>query len=134
MNSQQIETALDLSTQQPLNTRFLNVIVHLNPCLDRDETLLLSYYKQVRATWSTSAIKNLQKTHDIKLTSKLNRCRFAIYAAQLQLQWLSSSSHENQEDIEAETIPSSSSTEGEHPILVKRKIRKILNSRVILAN
>ncbi|MGK7951968.1 MAG: hypothetical protein AB4368_25075 [Xenococcaceae cyanobacterium] len=57
MNLQQLETNLDLLSQQPLNTRFLNVIAHLNPCLDRDETLLLSYYKQVRATWSTSAIR-----------------------------------------------------------------------------
>ena len=78
----------------PLNARFLNVIANLNPCLAEDEVLLLSYYKKVRATWSASAIKNLQKAEGLKLTNKLNRCRFAIAAAQLQLQFISSDCEE----------------------------------------
>ncbi len=90
MELQQLETTLDVENHSPLNARFLNVIANLNPCLAEDELLLLSYYKKVRATWSASAIKNLQKAEGLKLTNKLNRCRFAIAAAQLQLQFISS--------------------------------------------
>ncbi len=90
MELQQLETTLDVENHSPLNARFLNVIANLNPILAEDEILLLSYYKKVRATWSASAIKNLQKAEGLKLTNKLNRCRFAIAAAQLQLQFISS--------------------------------------------
>ncbi len=90
MELQQLENTLELGDKHPLNARFLSVIVNLNPILAEDETLLLSYYKQVRRTWSASAIKNLQKAEGLKLTNKLNRCRFAIAAAQLQLQFISS--------------------------------------------
>ena len=41
---------------------------NLNPILAEDEVLLLSYYKKVRATWSASAIKNLQKAKGLKMS------------------------------------------------------------------
>lgn len=75
-----------LELNQPLNTHILNILVKANPYLASDEALLLSYYKRVRATWSSSAIKALQKETGLKLTSKLNRCRFALAAAKKQLQ------------------------------------------------
>ncbi len=85
MELQQIENKLESDTNQPDNVRFLEVIANLNPCLAEDETLLLSYYNKVKTTWSSSAIKSLQKETGLKLTSKLNRCRFAIAAAKFQL-------------------------------------------------
>ncbi len=85
MEFQQIENKLDSEKELPDNTRFLEVIANLNPCLAEDETLLLSYYNKVKTTWSSSAIKSLQKATGLKLTSKLNRCRFAIAAAKFQL-------------------------------------------------
>lgn len=70
-----------------VSSRILQILINLNPCLSESETLLLSYYKRVRATWSASAIKTVQKATGLKLTNKLNRCRFAIAAAKFQLQW-----------------------------------------------
>ncbi len=116
MNLQQLETELDREDREPLNTRFLSVIAHLNPILAEDEMLLLSYYKQVRATWSTSAIRNLQKATEIKLTNKLNRCRFAIHAAKLQLQLMSSEAGENDLDL-----PPQKRIAGNSPIESKNK-------------
>ena len=79
-----------LETKQPLNARILNILVGLNPILAENESLLLSYYKRVRATWSNSAIKTVQKATGLKLTNKLNRCQFAIEAAKQELQFMQS--------------------------------------------
>ncbi|MDJ0682685.1 MAG: J domain-containing protein [Xenococcaceae cyanobacterium MO_167.B52] len=70
------------------------MIINLNPYLAEDEILLLSYYQQVKSTWSSSAIKNLKEAQGLKLTNKLNRCKFAIAAAKLQLQFVSSGDEE----------------------------------------
>lgn len=94
MELQQLETTPEVQDIQPLNSRFLEVIINLNPILAEDEILLLSYYKQVRSTWSSSAIKNLKDAEGLKLNSKLNRCKFAIAAAKLQLQFVSSDCEE----------------------------------------
>ncbi len=94
MELQQLETTAEVQDTQPLNSRFLEVIINLNPVLAEDEILLLSYYKQVRSTWSSSAIKNLKEAEGLKLTNKLNRCKFAIAAAKLQLQFVSSGDEE----------------------------------------
>ena len=75
-----------------LNRYQLEVLVSLNPYHLEGETLLLSYYKKVRATWSSSALKNLQKATGLKLTNKLNRCQFAQAAAQAELQFQRSTS------------------------------------------
>ena len=80
-----LETNLQLETARPLNARVLRILINLNPCLAEDEALLLSYYKRVRATWSNSAIKTVQKATGLKLTNKLNRCQFAIEAAKQEL-------------------------------------------------
>ena len=88
MELQLFETNLQLETSQPLNARVLKILINLNPIFAEDETLLLSYYKRVRATWSSSAIKTLQKTTGLKLTNKLNRCQFAIAAARFELQFV----------------------------------------------
>ena len=94
MELQQLEPKLESENKQPLNIRFLQVLSNSNPCLAEEEELLLSYYRQVKSTWSSSAIKSLQKSTELKLTNKLNRCRFAIAAAKLQLQLLSSGGEE----------------------------------------
>ncbi len=90
MEMEQLETIKEIQANRPLNTRFLEVLSNANPILAEDEVLLLSYYKQVKNTWSTSAIKSLQKSQGLKLTSKLNRCRFALAAAKVQLQFTNS--------------------------------------------
>ena len=83
-----LESNLKSAKEQPFSAHALRILVNLNPILAEDETLLLSYYKRVRATWSPSAIKTLQKATGLKLTNKLNRCQFAIEAAKLQLQFM----------------------------------------------
>ncbi|MGK7934470.1 MAG: J domain-containing protein [Xenococcaceae cyanobacterium] len=88
MEIQQIEN------KQPLNTRILNILVNLNPYLAENETLLMSYYKRVRSTWSNSAIKTVQRATGLKLTNKLNRCQFAIEAAKQELQFMQSENYE----------------------------------------
>ena len=135
MELQQLETALDLEVNQPLNARFLNVIVNLNPLLGEDELLLLSYYKKVRATWSPSAIKNLQKATGLKLTSKLNRCRFAIEAAKLQLQFMQSEEGESnysriREDNQTITSFSVEAFEVEKELQVAKEQIKLLESQL----
>ncbi len=77
-----------LEMNEPLTNRWLQILVNANPCLASDEAFLLDYYKRVKATWSSSAIKNLQAQTGLKLTSKLNRCRFAIEAAKFELQFM----------------------------------------------
>ena len=72
---------------QDLNRYQLEVLASLNPYHQEAETLLISYYKKVRATWSSSALKNLQRATGLKLTNKLNRCQFALAAAQAELQF-----------------------------------------------
>ena len=94
-----------LENKQPLNNRILGILINLNPCLAENETLLLSYYKRVRATWSNSAIKTVQKATGLKLTSKLNRCQFAIEAAKLQLQFMQAESYEINCYLEGERLP-----------------------------
>ncbi len=94
-----------LENKQPLNTRILGILINLNPCLAENETLLLSYYKRVRATWSNSAIKTVQKATGLKLTSKLNRCQFAIEAAKLQLHFMQAESHQINYYLEGEELP-----------------------------
>ena len=94
-----------LENKQTLNSRTLSIIINLNPCLAENETLLLSYYKRVRATWSNSAIKTVQKATGLKLTSKLNRCQFAIEAAKLQLQFMQAESHQINYYLEGEELP-----------------------------
>ncbi len=94
MELQQLETTHYIKTEDNFNRESLKVISKLNPCLAEDEILLLSYYKQVRSTWSSSAIKNLKEAEGLKLTNKLNRCKFAIAAAKLQLQFVSSGDEE----------------------------------------
>ena len=93
MKLQQLETS-QLIEEYNFSRESLKVISKLNPCLAEDELLLLSYYKQVRNTWSSSAIKNLKDTEGLKLTNKLNRCKFAIAAAKLQLQFMSNGDEE----------------------------------------
>ena len=90
MELQQLEATQFIEAENNFNRESLKVISKLNPCLAEDEILLLSYYKQVRNTWSSSAIKNLKDAEGLKLTNKLNRCKFAIAAARLQLQFVSS--------------------------------------------
>ncbi len=94
-----------LENKQTLNSRTLNIIINLNPCLAENETLLLSYYKRVRATWSNSAIKTVQKATGLKLTSKLNRCQFAIEAARHELQFMQPENHEINCYLEGEELP-----------------------------
>ncbi len=94
-----------LENKQTLNSRTLGIIINLNPCLAENETLLLSYYKRVRATWSNSAIKAVQKATGLKLTSKLNRCQFAIEAAKQELQFMQVESHEINCYVEGEELP-----------------------------
>ncbi len=94
-----------LENKQTLNSRTLNILINLNPCLAENETLLLSYYKTVRATWSNSAIKTVQKATGLKLTNKLNRCQFAIEAAKLQLQFMQAESQEINCYLEGEELP-----------------------------
>ncbi len=94
-----------IENKETLNTRTLSIIVNLNPCLAENETLLLSYYKRVRATWSNSAIKAVQKATGLKLTSKLNRCQFAIEAAKQELQFLQPESQEINCYLEGEELP-----------------------------
>ena len=94
MELQQLETTHFIEAEDNFNRESLKVISKLNPCLAEDERLLLYYYKQVRSTWSSSAIKNLKEAEDLKLTNKLNRCKFAIAAAKLQLQFVSSDCEE----------------------------------------
>ncbi len=135
MELQQLETHLERESNQPLNARFLRVIVNLNPCLAEDEVLLLSYYKKVRATWSASAIKNLQKATELKLTSKLNRCQFAIKAAQLQLQFMQSEDCEsNYSQIRSNNSPSTSfqveALEVEEQLQVAQEQIKLLESQL----
>ena len=77
----------DLELNEQSSSRQLQILASLNPCLSGDETLLLSYYKRVRATWSNSALKNLQRATGLKLTNNLNKCKFAIEAAKLELQF-----------------------------------------------
>ena len=72
---------------QDLNRYQLEVLASLNPYHKEAETLLLSHYKRIKTTWSSSAIKNLQKATGLKLTNKLNRCQFALAAAQAELQF-----------------------------------------------
>ena len=93
-----------LEINPTLNARTLNILVNLNPCLADNETLLLSYYKRVRATWSNSAIHAVKKATGLKLTSKLNRCQFAIEAAKLQLQLMQSEVDENNDYLEGEEL------------------------------
>ncbi len=99
MELQQVET------NQTLNSRTLSILINLNPCLAENETLLLSYYKRVRATWSNSAIKVVQKATRLKLTSKLNRCQFAIEAAKQELQFMQPESQEINCYLEGEELP-----------------------------
>ena len=94
-----------LETNQTLNTRTLSIIINLNPCLAENEPLLLSYYKRVRATWSNSAIKAVQKATGLKLTNKLNRCQFAIEAAKQELQFMQPENHEINCYLEGEELP-----------------------------
>ena len=91
-----------------VSSRILQILINLNPCLSESETLLLSYYKRVRATWSASAIKTVQKATGLKLTNKLNRCRFAIAAAKFQLQWERSSRAGDNYNLERKQLPVSS--------------------------
>ncbi len=94
-----------LENKESLNSRTLNIIINLNPCLAENETLLLSYYKRVRATWSNSAIKAVQKAIGLKLTNKLNRCQFAIEAAKQELQFMQPENHEINCYLEGEELP-----------------------------
>ena len=94
-----------LENKQTLNSRTLSIIINLNPCLAENETLLLSYYKRVRATWSNSAIKAVQKATGLKLTNKLNRCQFAIEAAKQELQFMQTENHEINCYLEVEELP-----------------------------
>ena len=94
-----------LKNKQPLNTRILSILANLNPCLAENENLLLSYYKRVRATWSNSAIKTVQKATGLKLTSKLNRCQFAIEAAKQELHFMQAESQEINYYLEGEELP-----------------------------
>ncbi len=77
-----------LEVNEQLDRRKLETLANLNPCLSEEENLLLSYYKRVRATWSNSAIKNLQRATGLKLRNKLNRCQFAIEAAKQELHFV----------------------------------------------
>ena len=94
-----------LENKQTLNSRTLSIIINLNPCLAENETLLLSYYKRVRATWSNSAIKTVQKATGLKLTNKLNRCQFAIEAAKQEWQFVQVESQEINCYLEGEELP-----------------------------
>ena len=88
-----------------VSSRILQILINLNPCLSEPETLLLSYYKRVRATWSASAIKTVQKATGLKLTNKLNRCQFAIAAAKFQLQWEQPPRAEDNYNLEIKQLP-----------------------------
>ena len=90
---------------QDLNRYQLEVLASLNPYHQEAETLLLSYYKRIRATWSPSAIKNLQKATGLKLTNKLNRCQFALAAAQAELQFEQSTSAAEELATENSSLP-----------------------------
>ncbi len=94
-----------IEKKESLNSRTLSIIINLNPCLAENETLLLSYYKRVRATWSNSAIKTVQKATGLKLTNKLNRCQFAIEAAKQELQFMQVESREINCYLEGEELP-----------------------------
>ena len=94
-----------------VSSRILHILINLNPCLSESETLLLSYYKRVRATWSPSAIKTVQKSTGLKLTNKLNRCRFAIAAAKFQLQWSQEEIAGDNYNLERKQLPVSRSQE-----------------------
>ena len=96
------------ASKQPLNARILQILANLNPCLAENETFLLSYYKRVRATWSNSAIKAVQKATGLKLTNKLNRCQFAIEAAKQELQFMQTESQEINCYLEGEELPATS--------------------------
>jgi len=101
MELQELEKPQEPQTNNKDNVQFLHVIVNLNPCLAEDETLLLSYYNKVKTTWSSSAIKSLQKATELKLTSKVNRCRFAVAAAKFQLKELQVTTEVIDVDIES---------------------------------
>ena len=96
--------SIQIEMNKPLTNRLLQILVNANPCLAESETFLLSYYKRVRATWSNSAISNLQRATGLKLTSKLNRCRFAIAAAKFELQFMHPQKEESNYYLAAEEL------------------------------
>ena len=98
----------DLELNEQSSSRQLQILASLNPCLSGDETLLLSYYKRVRATWSNSAIKNLQRSTGLKLTNNLNRCKFAIEAAKQELHFVAQEVAVNARYLETEQLSVSS--------------------------
>ncbi len=103
---------------EPLTKRLLEIIVNANPHHASDEAFLLSYYKRVKATWSHSAIYNLQAKTGLKLTSKLNRCIFAISAAKFELQFMDSEIENNKSYLSQKTLPATSSINlQENPII-----------------
>ena len=66
---------------QDLNRYHLEVLASLNSYHKKAETFLLFYYKRVKTTWSSSAIKNLQKATGLKLTKDYRKadCRLNKY-------------------------------------------------------
>jgi hypothetical protein len=82
---------------KPLERHQLEAIAMQNPCHKDSETLLLAFYYRIKATWSNSAIKNLQaQIGGLKLTNKLNKCQFARVAAMSELQFLTERGHQNE--------------------------------------
>ncbi len=93
-----------LEVNEQLDRRKLETLANLNPCLSEEENLLLSYYKRVRATWSNSAIKNLQRATGLKLTNKLNRCQFAIEAAKQELHFVAPEVARSARELETDQL------------------------------
>ena len=68
-----------------LSQRKLSILAATNPYLKESESLLLTYYAEIKENWSKSAINNLKSQYSLKLNNKLNRCFFARLAARIEL-------------------------------------------------
>ncbi|MGK7873376.1 MAG: hypothetical protein AB4426_08695 [Xenococcaceae cyanobacterium] len=102
---------------QQLNRSDLVFLANLNPRQRDSETLLLDFYKKIKSSWSSSALRNFRKETGLKLTNNINRCEFARLAALAELEFIEKSAELNVEKgvVLPETESLQNDTETELP-------------------
>ncbi|MGK7873043.1 MAG: hypothetical protein AB4426_06945 [Xenococcaceae cyanobacterium] len=79
-------------------------LANLNPRQRESETLLLDFYKKIKDSWSSSALRNFRKETGLKLTNNINRCEFARLAALAELEFIEKSADLADLNIEKEVV------------------------------
>ncbi len=95
----------DSNLARSLKAEKLQIIANSDPYLLENQDLLLSYYREIKSSWSSAIVNRIKQQHKLNLRQKLDRCILAVMAAQEKIEFTPTVANSITSKPIRETIP-----------------------------